>query len=103
MNYDKILDTEYYFKDAEVNSLREYLHKLLDTLWDYGEGFSSKRPFGNSGWEEDIFHYLAHMGAIESRKEEDEYVWYDSTAGGRLVFELIKYIFFGNKNIQEDV
>jgi hypothetical protein len=37
--------------DAGDNiTIRDYLRILLETLWEEGEGFSGKRPFGNSGW-----------------------------------------------------
>lgn len=34
--------------DAQASSVRGYLKTLLKTLWEEGEGFSGKRPLGNS-------------------------------------------------------
>lgn len=36
---------------AHVETIGEYFVALLVQLWDQGEGFSGKRPFGDSGWE----------------------------------------------------
>lgn len=44
--------------------LRYYLGKLLYTLWCDGEGFSGKRPFGNSGWDYDIAYALCAGGFV---------------------------------------
>lgn len=40
--------------DAGAKTIKEYLLALLEQLWAEGEGFSSKRPFGNSGWEYEL-------------------------------------------------
>lgn len=44
--------------DVEAPDIRTYLACLLTALWKEGEGFSGKRPFGNSGWELDIITSL---------------------------------------------
>lgn len=36
----------------------DYLVKLVETLWAEDEGFSGKRPFGNSGWQADVYKAL---------------------------------------------
>ncbi len=35
----------------DVRTIRDYFLRLVEQLWMEGEGFSGKRPFGNSGWE----------------------------------------------------
>jgi len=40
--------------DSGADTVKGYLKALLFTLWDEDEGFSGKRPFGNSGWEYDL-------------------------------------------------
>jgi hypothetical protein len=37
---------------------------LLMSVWDQGECFSGKRPFGNSGWEQDVYDPLVRAGFI---------------------------------------
>jgi hypothetical protein len=46
-------------------TVRDYFRLLLETLWDEGEGFSGKRPFGNSGWESDLLNPLALAGFVK--------------------------------------
>jgi hypothetical protein len=56
---------------GEIKTIRDYLHGLLRNLWAQGEGFSSKRPYGNSGWEYDLYTALARAGLIEAELDED--------------------------------
>ena len=46
-------------------TVRQYLHELMRLLWDEQDGFSGKRPFGNSGWEHDLYTPLAKAGFID--------------------------------------
>jgi len=48
-----------------------YFKLLLTELWKEGECFSGKRPFGNSGWEYDVYRPLIKAGVISG--ELDEY------------------------------
>lgn len=48
--------------------LRYYLGKLLYNLWIDGEGFSGKRPFGNSGWDIDVAMALCEAGVVKGAK-----------------------------------
>jgi hypothetical protein len=61
--------------DAGAKTIREYLVSLIYQLWVEGEGFSGKRPFGNSGWEYELYNSLAAADAIKVTYfplEEDE-------------------------------
>jgi HAMP domain-containing protein len=40
--------------DAGAATVGDYLGRLLCALWQEGDAFSSKRPFGNSGWRYDL-------------------------------------------------
>lgn len=55
-------------------TVREYLCKLLTTLWTNGECFSGKRPFGNSGWENDLLRPLISSEFIGGTLDEEGYV-----------------------------
>lgn len=57
--------------DAEAETVKDYLTDLLWSLWAQGEGFSGKRPFGNSGWEHDLYRPLVRASMIAG--EIDEY------------------------------
>lgn len=65
--------------------LRYYLGKLLYRLWIDGEGFSGKRPFGNSGWDHDVARALCKAGVVKGVK----WRWYswvaDDTKDGELI------------------
>jgi len=99
-DYDKILDTEFESNDLGIGSIRTYLHRLLTALWNQGEGFSSKRPFGNSSWEYDLIEGIAKTGYIPYEEDEDGCIILNAAnrmEAEQLVFDLIDYIFFGKE------
>ena len=57
--------------DSET-TLRGYLQTLLLTLWREEQGFSGKRPFGNSGWQSTLETDLVNGGVLPG-KVVDEY------------------------------
>lgn len=63
----ELLDFEFHSNDlGETLTVRAYFTRLLTTLWEEGEGFSGKRPFGgSSGWQMDIEHALVRAGRVE--------------------------------------
>lgn len=67
-----LLDYVSNFADAGgLLTIREYLCALLTKLWAEGEGFNGKYPFGNSGWEYDLYAALIGAGAVEGSLDED--------------------------------
>lgn len=52
-------------------TIRDYLKTLLMTVWEEGESFSGKRPFGNSGWEYDLYAPLVKAGAVPGTLDAD--------------------------------
>lgn len=76
-------------------TLKEYLRRLLYTLWTEGEGFSGKRPFGNGGWQFDVYKALVENSYIKGEIDEDGYlIDCDEDAGKKLVIWAINQIFF---------
>ena len=80
--------------DAGAKTVGEYLQELLLRVWEEQEGFSGKRPFGNSGWDYELAAALIKAGAIEGTLDEygdvdgvDECELYDA------IEETIKSIF----------
>ncbi|GLY81868.1 hypothetical protein [Actinoallomurus iriomotensis] len=69
-----ILDTPMGPNDAGAATIRDYLTRLLAELWKDGEGFSGKRPFGNSSWEGELLSALARAGHITGTLDEDGYL-----------------------------
>jgi hypothetical protein len=48
--------------DANAATVREYLVALVREVWRYDECFDGKRPFGNSGWQSEVYDGLAVAG-----------------------------------------
>jgi hypothetical protein len=87
-------------------TVRSYLHDLLTTLWAEGEGFSGKRPFGNSGWDYGLKVALAKAGILAATFDEDGDLNYllqeERRRGDRLIKQAIDYVFFGAADKTED-
>jgi hypothetical protein len=65
MDAVQLLDVRFESRDLDEEvSIRDYMRLLLTTLFKEGEGFSGKRPFGNSGWEYEIIGALIRAGAV---------------------------------------
>jgi hypothetical protein len=62
---EEILNLPMGENDAGAETIRDYLKALLRKLWREGEGFGGKRPFGNSGWEWELYKALAVGCAID--------------------------------------
>jgi len=72
--------------DAGATTIQDYLLLLLKNVWKYGEGFDGKRPFGNSGWEGELYQTLARADLITSARDEDGYYYdFDEAEGNRLI------------------
>lgn len=56
---------------GDTTTIRDYFRKLLMTLWEEREGFSGKRPFGDSCWEYEIYSPLVKAGFIDGEIDED--------------------------------
>lgn len=86
-----ILDIEMQENDAGANTIREYLKALLIKLWEEGEGFSGKRPFGNSGWEYPLYTALVTKGAVKGSLDEEGYLdTCDHKSANQLIFKAIE-------------
>lgn len=87
----KILDLPMPDGDELTPTIRAYLIALLASLWLNGEGFSGKRPLGNSGWQFDLYVPLIRAGLIAGRLDEDGYVEdCDDDAGARIIASVIR-------------
>lgn len=87
---DVKLDTD---NRAGAHDVRGYLKALLRTLWDEGEGFSGKRPFGDGGWEYELYWGLVKAGLVNGYFDEYGYVdGVDKVTADRLIFEAINQL-----------
>lgn len=77
--------------DAGAKTVRGYLIGLLTGLWREKDGFSGKRPFGNSGWEYDVYTSMIRAGLIQGKLDADGYVEEaDTQAADELILAAIK-------------
>lgn len=61
-----VLDLELHpDNDSGQPTIRGYLLALLRGVWSEGEGFSGKRPFGNSSWEYDLYDAIVRAGYVK--------------------------------------
>lgn len=82
-------------------TVRQYLHALLSALWREGECFSGKRPFGNSGWEHELYAPLAKAGFIDLGVVDEDggvygYTGEQERAAHTYVLDLIAAAMFPN-------
>jgi hypothetical protein len=72
-------------------TIRGYFKLLLLELWREGECFNGKRPFGNSGWEYDVYKPLIKAGVIKGELDENGYIEeVDTGEADKMVIELIE-------------
>lgn len=92
---DAILYNHRFDSDAGKNlTIAEYLKTLLETLWKEQEGFSGKRPFGNSGWEYDLYMPLIKYGYVDGKIDGDGYIEdFDNAQANQLIMDCIKRVF----------
>ena len=74
---DAALDVRFDSDAGSQLTVREYFRELLSTLWEEKEGFSGKRPFGNSGWEYEVHIALAKAGFVELGAWDDDCEGYE--------------------------
>ena len=66
-------EVSFYFRDLDEEfTLRSWLKMLLGQLWDDREGFDGKRPFGNGGWDADLWAELIGRGIVEGELDAAE-------------------------------
>lgn len=57
--------------DANAKTIGEYVAKLAINVIVETEGFSGKRPFGNSGWYRDLVEPLVRAGVVKGEIDEE--------------------------------
>lgn len=60
--------------DANTETVGGYLIALASAIWEQEEGFSAKRPFGNSDWKNDIDLALLRDDWVEGELDEEGYI-----------------------------
>ena len=65
------------FESTDLNrrvTIADWLLIILETIMFEQEGFSGKRPFGNSSWEGEAEVALIKAGFLEGVVDEDGYI-----------------------------
>ena len=105
--------TERYLEALEVRfdsdagdniTVRDYFRILLSTLWSEKEGFSGKRPFGNSSWEYELYEPLVKGGFIPGTLDEDGILFdVDYKFANQYVQQLIMVAFYGVESLTPEI
>jgi hypothetical protein len=79
-----------------AKSIKEFFLRLAREVMAEGESFSGKRPFGNSGWECDLYIALGNAGVMPSCEDEDGYYDppedFDDRQADRLLVGAVDYM-----------
>ncbi len=85
------LDLEFYCRDLSKKlTIRAYLRALLERLFEEEDGFSGKRPFGNSCWSTDLAVPLIDGGMLSGTVEDGCAEGYDMGSYWQCVFAMIE-------------
>ena len=57
-----------------AKTVRDALLAIVAVVWEEGESFSGKRPFGNSGWEFDLYVPLVRASLVRGAFDEYGYL-----------------------------
>lgn len=86
--------------DARATTIGGYLGSLLVELWRANEGFSGKRPFGNSGWQWDVYKALVKNGLAEGTvfdddgyEELEDFTYEAEQAADELIIQAIQFAY----------
>lgn len=66
------LQVELTLPDGRTMTIKRYFLELLASLWNDGEGFSSKRPLGDGDWRGTLYCELAQNGFINCKFDDDD-------------------------------
>lgn len=86
-----ILEIPMQENDAEAETIGDYFRALLKAVWAEGEGFSGKRPFGNSDWDYDLYTALVKSKAVKGKiDQEGSLIQCDEDSANSLIMEAIR-------------
>lgn len=84
------LDVRFDSDAGDDLTVRQWLRELLMLVWIEDESFDGRRPWGNSGWENDIYRPLVKAGFIAGAVHESGRVEVDDVnAAAAFVSDLI--------------
>lgn len=81
-----------FYSDATGDeiTLNTWLMSLLVNLWNQGEEFSGKRPFGSSDWDWEPASALVELGLVSGKIDDfGEIVTFDEKAYHQIILDVI--------------
>ena len=94
MEHKDILNLPMGENDPEAKTIGDYLRLLLIAVWEQGEVFSGKRPFGNSGWEGELYEPLIRAKVVDGQIDSDGYIdTVDQDEADEIITDLIDWVF----------
>lgn len=70
-----------------AKNLREFFVFLAAAVWEQGDSFSGKRPWGYSSWDYDVYEALIRAGLVAGSFDEDGFVKdFDQSKADALIF-----------------
>lgn len=97
---EQVLDCPMGGNDADATTIRDYLGKLLYTVWREEQGFSGKRPFGDSCWQNEVYEALAGAALIDGTKDAWNDWEYDEEEADGLILMAIRHL--GGNDTEDD-
>lgn len=83
--------------DANASTVGEFLGELLYALWEENEGFSGKRPLGNSDWQWQVYVALVKSGFVSGTFDEDGYLedfpYDEEEKANKLILQAIRFAY----------
>jgi len=67
----KNIEYESFELDSHI-TIGDFLKELLCRVWVENEEFKGKAPFGNSGWQWEIYHVLVDNGIVKGKLNQYE-------------------------------
>lgn len=65
---ESVLNIKFDHSDSDSQTVGGFLAKLLTDLLHQGEGFDSKRPWGNGGWQTDLEDAIEDAGYMNAEE-----------------------------------
>lgn len=69
---EEILAVPFYDEDSGAHTVGQYFRLIAFRVWVEDEGFSGKRPFGNSGWCHEVIDVVMEHFVIEYDEAVDQ-------------------------------
>jgi hypothetical protein len=95
MEYDVeiILGLPLHHECLIAETVRGFLGELLWQVWEKGESFNGKRPWGDSGWEHDLHYPIVRAGLVTgSFNMHGDLLEYDVKGADKIISRCILHI-----------